>query len=58
MKKIERIIDFAKSFIYYPKMKRYFDEKGMSDCNIWGNERFASIKYAWWHFHVGKLKRK
>lgn len=56
MKTIERITDFIKSVIYYPKMKKYFDDRDMSNCNIWKNEKFASIKYAWWHCHVGKLK--
>ena len=53
-KKIERIIDFLDSFFYYPKMKRYFIDKGWH--NPWQDEKFSRIKYAWWHCHHGKLR--
>jgi len=55
-KKIERIIDFLDSFFYYPKMKRYFIDKGLFSYNPWQYEKFARIKYAWWHCHHGKLR--
>ena len=56
MKTIERIADFIKSIFYYPKMKKYFTDRGMQNLNPWNNEKFASVKYSWWHCHVGKLK--
>lgn len=56
MKITERIIDFIKSFMYYPTMKKYFDDSGMSDCNHWRDREFGRFEYAWWHCHVGKLK--
>lgn len=56
MKTIERIIDYIKSWLYYPTMKKYFDDRKMSDYNHWRNRKFARFKYAWWHCHVGKLK--
>lgn len=58
MKIIERMVDYIKSCIYYPKMKKYFDERNMAECNCWRNKRFAVFRYAWWHYHVGKLKNK
>ena len=58
MRIIERIADYIKSCLYYPKMKKYFDERDMAGCNHWKNERFAMFKYAWWHCHVGKFKNK
>ena len=56
MKTIERITDFIKSYFYYPKMKKYFDDRNMPNHNTWKNEKFARIKYALWHCHVGKMK--
>lgn len=56
MKKAKRIADFIKSIFYYPKMKKYFVDRDMSNHNPWKNEKFARFKYAWWHCHVGKLK--
>lgn len=44
------IIDFIKSWLYYPKMKRYLNRLGIHN---WDNQR---LYYAWWHCHVGKLK--
>ena len=58
MKKMERIIDYIKSWFYYPKMEKYFDDRNMSDYNRWKNEKFARFKYAWWHCHAGKLKEQ
>lgn len=44
------MIDFIKSWIYYPKLKRYLT-------NHYGFEfNMSRIQYAWWHYHVGKLK--
>lgn len=56
MKTAERIVDYIKSWFFYPKMEKYFDDRDMSDCNRWKHEKFARFKYAWWHCHVGKLK--
>lgn len=58
MKLLERIVDYIKSWIYYPTMERYFNERGMTQYNVWKHEKFARFKYAWWHCHVGKLKNK
>lgn len=56
MKITEKIYDFIKSWIYYPKMEKYFDDKGKSEYNPWKNRKFARFKYAWFHCHVGKMK--
>ena len=56
MKITERIADYIKSWIYYPTMEKYFDDRNMSAYNCWKNKRFARFSYAWWHCHVGKLK--
>lgn len=56
MKKIKRIADFIKSIFYYQKMKKYFDDRDMSNYNPWKNEKLARFKYAKWHCKVGKLK--
>lgn len=53
---LQRIFDYIKSLMYYPTMKKYFDDRDMSECNTWNNDRFARFKYAWWHCHVGMLK--
>lgn len=58
MKLFERIADYTKSWLYYPTMKKYFDDRKMSECNTWRNENFSRFKYAWWHCHVGKLKER
>lgn len=58
MKSTERIIDYIKSWLYYPTMKKYFDDRGMSDCNHWDKRKFGRFRYAWWHCHVGKLKNQ
>lgn len=55
-KTTERIIDYIKSWLYYPTMKKYFDDRKMSGYNRWNNRKFARFEYAWWHCHVGKLK--
>lgn len=57
MKLTERIVDYTKSWLYYPTMKKYFDDIKMSDYNPWNNRKFARFKYAWWHCHAGKLKK-
>lgn len=57
MKIPERIVDYIKSWLYYPTMKKYFDDRKMSDCNHWHKRKFARFKYAWWHCHAGKLKK-
>lgn len=51
------IDDFIKSVFYYPKMKKYFDDRDMSNYNPWKNEKLARFKYAKWHCKVGKLKQ-
>lgn len=48
MKRILRIYDFAKSWIYYPKMKSYLRRLGID----YPESRFA---YALWHCRNGKL---
>lgn len=58
MKITERIFDYIKSWIYYPTMEKYFDDRNMSGCNHWKNRKFARFSYAWWHCHAGKLKSK
>ena len=45
------IIDFIKSWLYYPKLKKYFENKGMID--YVPETRF---EYAKWHSRCGKLK--
>ena len=55
---IERIVDYIKSWIYYPKMKKYFDDRNMSNHNPWRNQKFARFKYASWHCKRGKLKNE
>lgn len=49
MKSVLRIYDFIKSWIYYPKMKRYLNEKCGVDCV------HTRIQYALWHCKVGFL---
>ena len=46
------IIDFLKSWLYYPKLKEYLENKGMSVKVMFGN-RFG---YAKWHCRLAKLK--
>lgn len=53
---MRRIVDFIQSWIFYPKMVKYFCDRGMENCNPWYREKFARIRYSWWHCHVGKLK--
>ena len=53
---MKRIFDYIKSWLYYPKMEKYFDDRDMSMCNRWKNKKFARFKYAWWHCHAGKLR--
>ena len=55
---IERIADYIKSWFYYPKMKKYFDDRQMSGYNHWVNKKFARFKYASWHCRRGKMKNK
>lgn len=47
----KRILDFIKSWIYYPKLKEYATEQGgwMKE-NILKTGRF---QYAWWHCRKG-----
>ena len=49
MKSVLRIYDFIKSWIYYPKMKRYLKEKCGVGCV------HTRIKYALWHCKQGIL---
>nr|DAX08371.1 MAG TPA: hypothetical protein [Bacteriophage sp.] len=49
---IARVVDFIKSWLYYPEMKRYLREK----CNVCYQK--SRVKYAWWHCHAGKLKNR
>lgn len=55
-KTTERIIDYIKSWLYYPTMENYFNDRKMSGYNRWNNRKFARFEYAWWHCHAGKLK--
>lgn len=47
-----RIIDFIKSWIYYPKMVKYIKKSYCIDLS----DRWSRFEYAWWHCHVWKLK--
>ncbi len=58
MRIFERIVDYIKSYLYYPTMKKYFDDRGMSIYNPWRDRKFGRFEYAWWHCHVGKLKER
>ena len=49
MRAVLRIYDFIKSWVYYPKMKRYLKEKCGVDCV---HTRF---QYALWHCKQGVL---
>ena len=49
MKLVLKVYDFIKSWIYYPKMKRYLKEKCGVDC------AYTRIQYALWHCKVGFL---
>lgn len=47
----KRILDFIKSWIYYPKLKEYATEQGG-----WMKESISKtgrLKYAWWHCRKG-----
>ena len=44
------ILDFIKSWLYYPTMVKYLNKLGI---HSWDNQR---LYYSWWHCHVGKLK--
>ena len=46
------IVDFIKSWLYYPKLKEYLESKGMSAMSMFGNR----LGYAKWHSRCGKLK--
>ena len=48
--KMKRMIDFIKSWIYYPKMVKYLKDK----CGI--EYKNSRLGYSWWHCHTGKLK--
>lgn len=52
---IEMIIDFIKSWFYYPKMIRYFEKTSWGKQYVKGFTRF---KYSLWHSLVGKLDEK
>lgn len=58
MKLFERIADYIKSWIHYPTMKKYFDDREMSGYNRWNDRKFARFEYARWHYHAGKLKER
>lgn len=51
MRKLLKLIDFFKSWIYYPEMVRYFKKQGIDISKKW-----TRIRYAWWHCRVGRLK--
>ena len=48
--KMKRMIDFIKSWLYYPKMVKYLKDK----CGI--EYKNSRLGYSWWHCHTGKLK--
>lgn len=53
----EKIIDFVKSWLYYPKMCRHFMTTMADITSIQFMERYNNRwKYAWWHCRVGKMK--
>ena len=43
------MIDFIKSWIYYPNMFKYLKDR----CNI--EYPKSRLEYAWWHCHAGKI---
>lgn len=47
---MRRMIDFIKSWVYYPKMMKYLKDK----CGI--DYPCSRLKYSWWHCYAGKLK--
>lgn len=49
MRIFERIVDYIKSYLYYPTMKKYFDDRGMSTYNPWRDRKFGRFEYAWLH---------
>lgn len=56
MRTLKRIVDYINSWLYYPKMEKYFKGIGLEKSNPWYGKRFARFKYSWWHCHAGKLK--
>lgn len=46
MKLFERIADCIKSLMYYPTMKKYFNDRKMSRYNRWNDKKFARFEYA------------
>lgn len=58
IKSLQRIVDYIKSWLYYPKMEKYFDDREMTIYSRWKYKKFARFKYAWWHCRVGKLKMR
>lgn len=47
-KHILRIYDFIRSWIYYPKMKKYLNSIGIKQV-------MRRLQYAFWHSKTGKL---
>ena len=47
---MKKMIDFIKSWLYYPKMVKYLKDK----CGI--EYKNSRLGYSWWHCHTGKLK--
>ena len=43
---IKMIIDFIKSWFYYPKMTKYLKDK----CNI--EYPCSRLRYSWWHCRI------
>lgn len=46
------IVDFIKSWLYYPKLKKYLKNNGLSVKVMFGDR----LRYAKWHCQVAKLK--
>lgn len=44
----DRTRDFIKSFLYYPKMVKFFKMYDMTPYDIWK----TPFRYAWWHCHT------
>ncbi len=47
-KQIVRIYDFIRSWIYYPKMKKYLNNIGIKQI-------MSRLQYSLWHCKTGKL---
>ena len=58
MRTTERIIDYIKSWLYYPKMRKYFESINLKNADLWRKKMFPRFSYAWWHCKHGKLKAR